>query len=264
VGVGLGISACYFSNAYIYPNYVSWRFENELKKQPLFEMIAKNNPQQFAAFMKKVNGALQDKQSNAQIALYSAEFVNSIFYQQLVHASDDYIVLYLKATLDLYHYLNGIDPRAVVKLENGSNAIDFDLNALWDQDKGFRGLLAHLLDTKRYLIEAGMKTPVEKQDADKAEALLKGVLTDLVSKYGEEVVRGSFSPTATMLPPNLCAQVIIEFYAKILGTGNENAGIIMRHIAYLKTHPSEKHPAVTNEPTPQKQAAPPSDETQKK
>lgn len=239
VAIVLGIAGSRFSEKYLYPDYIGWRFETELKKQPLFDLIAKNHPKEFAQFIQKVKEELRKKQDSSAVSMNSAQFVNAIFYQHLQHAPDDYIVLYLKATVDLYHHLNGLDPRAVVKLENGNSAIDFDLNTLWE-DKNFRALLSHLLDTKRYVIEAGIKTPQAPPEEAKGEALLQGVINDLVAKYGDGIVAKVFSSTDTSVPPNVGAQVIIEFYSNILNAGKENAGMIMRHIGHIKAKAEEQ------------------------
>ena len=255
IALVLGMGGAKLSNQFRYPEYLSWRFEEELKKQPLFDMIAKNHPKEFARFIQKVKQTLRENEDTALVSSYSAEFVNSIFYQHLQHAPDDNIVLYLKATIDLYQHLNGKDPRAVVKLESANNTIAFDLNTLWE-DKDFRALLSHLLDTKRYVIEAGIKSPHQPEDGAKADALLQGVLNELVAKYGDSVVTNVFSSTDTTVPPNVGAQVIIQFYSNILGTGKENAGMIMRHIARIKAQKEQSQVDKVKEEETKKDAKP--------
>lgn len=242
--VGYGVS-----NAYLYPNYLGWRFEQELKKQPLFNIINQYYPQEFAQFIHDVKQSIIKKEDVRKITALSAQLVNKIFYQSLRQAPDDYIALYLKATLDLYHYLNGQDPRAVVALENGDNASSGSITGFYEK-KDFQSLLNHLLDTKRYVIEAGAKTPIAPPTDAQAEPLLKAILTDLSNKYTESVVHGAFSPGQTLVPPNIAAQIVIEFYADILGAGRENAGLIMRHIADLKERSRKNHAKVDDKGKP--------------
>lgn len=225
--VGYGLSKVYF-----YPEYLGWQFERELKKQPLFTLISQKYPIEFQHYIQVVRKNLRDNGNLNVVAASSAELVNSIFYRSLATAPDDYVTLYLKSTLELYHYLNGQDPKAVIKLENGSPEIEFDLSNLYD-NKDFQNRLNHLLDTKRYVIEASIKTPVAPPSANVAEPLFKTVMSDLGQKYGDDNVRLAFTnPKA--IAPNLGAQIIIGFYTGVLSQGAENAGTIMRFIASLK------------------------------
>ncbi|MBS0288916.1 MAG: hypothetical protein JSS07_02615 [Proteobacteria bacterium] len=228
VALAFGV-VCFGISPYFYSTYLGWQFEHEIKKQALFALISRHYPTEYSDYIKTAKQHLKKDQPTL-IANDSAQLVNKIFYQSLGQASDDYVVLYLKATLDLYHYLNSQDPRAVVKLENGSDKIEYDLNALY-QNQDFQNKLALLLDTKRFVIEAASqsKTPLNEKQA---APLLQGVLTDLGNKFGEGLVRSTF--TDNQIPANTAAQIIIEFYTHILGTGKENAGNIMRYIAYLK------------------------------
>ncbi len=232
VALGIGAVAYGVSKTYVYPEYLGWQFEHEVKKQPLFALISQKYPNEFQEYIQKVKSTLR---SNAQLTLisgYSSELVNKIFYKSLSTAPDEYVVLYLKSTIDLYHYLNGQDPKAVIKLENGGDAIDYDLTALYET-KHFQNRLTHLLDTKRYVIEAAIKTPAAPPQAVVGEPLLKGVMAEISEKYGENNVRMAFTNPKD-IPANEAAKIIIGFYTTILGAGNENAGNIMRYIASLK------------------------------
>ncbi len=158
-------------NLYL-PRFLGWQFEHEIKRQPLFALISQHYPAEFQDYINKVQLNLRTNDNPALVAAYSSQLVNSVFYKSLAHAPDDYVALYLKSTIDLYHYLNSQDPKAVIKLENGNNAIEYDLNALYE-NKDFQNRLTHLLDTKRYVIEAAFKNPVSTPTAAVAEPLLK-------------------------------------------------------------------------------------------
>jgi hypothetical protein len=231
--------ATYLSNAYLYPEYLGWRFESDIKQQPLFSLIEKHHPNEYNAFLKKVKQSFRIDPSQDMVSIYSAELINNVFYQHLETTPNDYIDLYLKATIDLYRHLNGLDPRAVVNLENGNGSIKFDINALWE-DKDFRALLNHLLDTKRHVIEASINTPQPSPNPQQAEQLLKEVLTSLENKYGEKTVRSVFTAQFKDIPVNQVAQIIIEFYTDILGQGKDNAGTVIRYIASLKAKAAEE------------------------
>ncbi|MBS0287374.1 MAG: hypothetical protein JSR17_08765 [Proteobacteria bacterium] len=245
--VALGIGAVGFgvSKTYLYPEYLGWQFEHEIKKQALFTLISQNYPAEFKEYVKKVKQNLRTNDDPNLVSAYSTQLVNNIFYKSLANTPDDYVGLYLKSTIDLYRYLNGQDPRAVIKLENGDNAIEYDIGALYET-KDFQKRLNHLLDTKRYVIEAAIKNPTPPPQATQAEPLLKGVMSELAQKYGDNAVRAAFTAPKT-IPPNVGAQIIIEFYTSILSAGPENAGIIMRYIASLKGQPN--HPAQKDAPS---------------
>ncbi len=238
--VALGVGAMVFglSNIYVYPEYRAWQFEYEIKKQPLFGLISQNYPAEFQAYLQQVKSSLETDEDPSKIAQYTSEMVNNIFYKSLAHAPDEYVSLYLKSTIDLYHYLNSQDPKAVLKLENGDTANDYDLNKLYE-NKDFQNRLSHLLDSKRFVIESSIKTPVTPPTATVADPLLKGVMVGLDEKYGEKVVKEVFTHSKEVAA-NVGAQVIIEFYVNILGSGKENAGQIMRFIANLKDEPQQK------------------------
>lgn len=230
--LGCGYVGAQICESMIYPQYLAWRFDSDIKKQPLFALIAKTHPQEFKQYVDKVQQTIREQGDVNVVPALSAQLVNSIFYQHLQHAPDENILLYLKATLDLYHYLNGQEPRAVVKIENDDKTIPVNLNVFWS-DKKFQALLNHLLDTKRYVIVTGIETPVASPTSKEAKPLLQGVLNTLNHKYGEKVIQEVFS-SQNSVPANVGAQAIIEFYTEILKSGKENAGVLMRHMAHMK------------------------------
>lgn len=227
---GFGGSA-YLSQHYLHPRYLSWKFTSDIKKQPLFALIAKTHPQEFNQFITKVKKSFE-KKALQDVPIYSNELVNKIFNQHLQFAPDESIFVYLKATLDFYRYLYTQDPKAVVKLENPQSMLSLDLSHLW-QDKTFQGFLNQVLETKKKVIEASIKTPVHPV-GDEAPQLIEQVLGELVLKVGEPMVKLLFNNAQVDVSAQLIAPLIIEFYAGIVSTGQEKAGKIMRHIASLK------------------------------
>ena len=102
------------------------------------------------------------------------------------------------------------------------------------------------------IIETAIKTPVTTPEPN-ATTLMDAVLNQLTVKFGEEFMRLVFSQTLVNVPPNMAANLIISFYSEIVASGKENAGIIMRLIAQIKTKEMEKNannPAVQNPPLP--------------
>ena len=248
ITVGLGVVGYFASKNYIYPYYLGWEFERDIKKQPLFALIAKYHPKEFQQFIEKVKNSLSKKEGLDAIATYSTELTNEVFYQHLQTAPDDPIFLYLKSILELYRYLYAIDPRAVVKLENGDESIPVDLHSFWE-DKAFQALLNQVLESKQKIIEGSLETPHEIPTEEITTPILNNILDELVGKYGKDVVRFVFTPSSVQIPPKLAAAVIIDFYSIIKEEGKEKAGIVMRHIANLKTNMVLKNKELLPSPT---------------
>jgi len=231
VGVGVGTK---LSQSYLYPYYLGWEFEHDIKKEPLFSLVAKEYPKEFAEFIQKVKKGLHNQASLQEVSVYSSQLMNKIFYQHLQTAPDEVAYLYLKSTIELYRYLYTKDPSAVVLLELGAKEQMNPLQKIWD-DKTFKLLFNNLLETKKLLIEDSIQSPAKLPDSQTASPLLDKVVQDLAKKFGEKNVRAAFSNQAHALPAQLVAPIIIGFYSEILAQGKEPAATIMRYIAVLKS-----------------------------
>lgn len=248
ISLGFGLIGYMLSKNYLYPQYLGWEFEQQIKKQPLFALIEKHHPEEFKEFIKKARKSLSKNEGLDAITAYSTELTNRIFYQHLQTAPDENILQYLKSTLDLYRYLYVIDPRAVVKLENGDESIPVDLQSFWE-DKSFQSLLNQVLQAKQKIIEGSITNPASLPTQEMTTPILNSVLDELIGKFGKDVVRSVFTPTSVKIPPKLAAAVIIDFYAAIVASGPEKAGIVMRHIADLKmkgASSNQKIPGIEN------------------
>lgn len=232
VAVVCALGAAELSKRYVYPHVLGWQFEREIVKHPLFNLIAKNHPQEFAVFIAQVKQGLITKQPESVMSGYSTQLMGRIFYQHLQTAPNEAILPYLGAVLELYRFLYTQDPRAVLRMEYGQTTTG-DLSAIWE-DKNFKVLLNHLLQLKTKVIEASIASPVAPPSQAEAGPLLQGVLQEMAQKYGEELVKQMFSRDQTATPANIIAPLIIDFYARIGMQGPEKAGIMMRYIASLK------------------------------
>lgn len=216
---------------YFYPHYVDWQFEEQLLRQPLFKVIKEYHPKEFETFKLKIKSIPEKAQADVA-ANYSAELINSVFYSHLEKAPNDYIELYLKSTIALYQYLNGLSPQTILRLENMANGED-DLKKVWE-DKQFRNLLGHLLNTKRYIIESSVKTPMPVPTPEQANPIISKIIQDLEQQFTQPTVRAVLGNQGKDVPANMSANVIIQFYNLILSSGKENAGIVIRYMAHLK------------------------------
>jgi len=233
LGVLIVVALFALVKCYVRPQYLQWSFARSLAEQPLFAVIQKTHPQEYAAFIEKAKKNLRSEEDEKAIAFEAALLMDRIFYQHLSQTSDEAIQANLKATLDLYRYLYTKDPQTILLFENGNLISSVNVNALWN-DATFQSLLAQVLETKTQIIEApGAPIPNTTQ----ATSLLDTVLGQLNQKFTPTTVRAVFEKPNT-IPSETAAGVIMGFYTEILATGKENAGIIMRHLAAKKIQAS--------------------------
>lgn len=220
------------SKRYFYPYVLGWQFEHEIVKHPLFHLIAKQHPEEFAVFVKQVKQGLLNKQSDATLTGYSSQLMDRVFYQHLQTAPNEAIMHYLGAVLELYRFIYNQDPRAVLAMEYGQ-ATTGDFGTIW-KDNHFQILLNHLLQVKTKVIEASIDSPMALPLQTEAAPLLQNVLQAMSQKYGENLVKQMFMKEQNAVPANIIAPLIIDFYARIGMEGQEKAGTMMRYIASLK------------------------------
>jgi|GEM_PF-3602146 len=232
VAVVCALGASELSKQYLYPHLLGWQFERQIKQVPLFSLIAKQHPEQFAEFVNHVRQGILEKQPEAKLAAYSSQLMERVFYQHLQTAPDEVVMRYLGAILELYRYLQSQDPRAVLRMEYGQSATG-DFSAIWDAPE-FKQLLGQLLEVKKKVIEESVASPVTIPISAQAMPLLQAQLQEMSQKYGEEMVKEIFNRKQGTIPANLIAPLVMDFYARIGAQGKENAGIIMRYIASQK------------------------------
>lgn len=232
------LGAAELSKHYLYPHVLAWQFERKLTSVPLFSMIAKHHPKEYELFMQQVKQSILHGQSEEVIASYSSQLMERIFYQHLETASNDIVMRYLGAMLDLYRFLYTQDPRAVLRMEYGASSTG-DFSAIW-ADSSFQSLLGQLLEVKMKVIETSIASPVATPTQAEAGPLLQAVLNEMAQKFGEDVVQQMFHPKQEKLPATVIAPLIMDFYARIGSKGPEQAGIMMRYIASLRVKGIEK------------------------
>lgn len=229
VAVGMQLSQSYLS-----PYYLTWEFETDIKKEPLFKLIAKQHPKEFKAFMGKVKQNYLHQGDAAELSLYVQQLVNQVYFQHLEHAPDDYIFLYVKATQEMYQYLYQRSPIEVIHFENGQTMLYSSQMQQIAQDKLFQKLFSRLLDTKRYVIEASLDSPQTVPTKEEAAPILQVVLDRLVAKYGENAKSLLFTPPGPDAPVDQVAKLILEFYNEIIASGEKDTGIMIRYMASLR------------------------------
>lgn len=234
---------------YLYPYYATYRFEKDIQQQPLFQIIAKHHAKDYAAFMKEVKHSYEKNEDNKTPVL-AATLVNKIFLQYLQKAPNDFIGLYLKATIAFYEYLYTVDPSSVIQFEQGNPLLNSGKMQQIVEKEEFKNLLSRLLESKRYLIEATLKSPAPIPKEEEAKPLLNSVLQKLIDQYGEKAVAAIFSKEAIGSQPEDSSKLIISFYKQIQAEGEDKAGIMMRYLANLKNQALEKSQAANKKDKP--------------
>lgn len=230
--VAIGIASTQWSSVYLYPHYLGWKFEREIRQQPLFRLVAKYHPEKFQLFLDRVKVSFKQKEDPKLVAVYAAQLINAIFYVHLEKAPNEPIFLYLKATLALYRYLYTAHPQVIMQFELGQADLEADLPPIWE-DKHFQLLLERVLEMKQWVIEAALTAPVTLQQ-EMATPLINEMLDRLTQKFGEALVQQVFSSKVIELPTEVVVPVLIDFYSVLITLGQEKAGIIMRYIANEK------------------------------
>lgn len=236
--LGLGVSALvlvglgYFATErYAKPLWLGYQFEENLRKEPLFQTIAKEHPEAYAAFTQKVKADLRHQGDPNAITEASASLVNAVFLRYVNKAPDDALYQYLNATLALYRYLVQTNPIVIVKLENPQYPANIALDNL-GSDTTFQDLFARMLNAKQQVIVLGLNHPIDstKSLLSKQE-LLEPVLKDLAQKYTPDGVRKMLGPGQIAVPPPELAQFIVDFYTEIIDEGPEKSAMILRLLA---------------------------------
>jgi hypothetical protein len=232
LAVACAIGGSELSRQYFYPYVLGWQFERRINEVPLFNMVAKHHPEQYAVFINQVKQGILHKEPEATLATYSTQLMERVFYQHLQTAPNEAVMRYLGAMLELYRYLHGQDPRAVLRMEYGQSAKG-DFSEIWEQPN-FKKLLAQLLEAKKHVIEASIASPQPIPSQSEAAPLLQAQLQEMSQKYGEQMVKEIFNRKQGALPANLIAPLVMDFYARMGTQGKEKAGIMMRYIASQK------------------------------
>lgn len=241
LAVMCAIGAAELSRHFFYPYVLGWQFERRISEVPLFDLVAKHHPEQYAVFINQVKQGILHKEPESQLAAYSTQLMERVFYQHLQTAPDEAVMRYLGAMLELYRYLHGQDPRAVLRMEYGQSAKG-DFSEMWEQPN-FKKLLAQLLEAKKYVIEASIASPQPIPSKTQATPLLQAQLQEMSQKYGEDMVKELFNRNQGALPANLIAPLVMDFYARMGAQGKEKAGIMMRYIASQKVKGMEAQEA---------------------
>lgn len=235
--LALGICAlaaaglCYFGTTrYVKPVWLGYQFEQNLQKEPLFQVVAKEHPQAYAEFTQKVKADLKNPGDPNIITQASATLVNAVFFQYVDKAPDDALFHYLNSTLALYRYLAQANPTVIVKLENPQYPGNIEMGDL-GTNPTFLELFAKLLNAKQQIIVLGINHPIDPPKSTLSrQQLLLPVFEDLSKKYPPEALAKMMGPGQMTVPPAELAQFIIDFYTAITNEGPEKSAMILRSL----------------------------------
>lgn len=229
--LALGILS-YWTFIYSRPIYKGYQFEQAMHKEPLFQLIEKSHPKEYAQFIQQVKNTLKNN-ANADpilVTQYAATLVNTLFPQYVIKAPDEALYHYLKSTVELYRYCALENPLLIVKLENPAYPGVVDFKRL-GEDKTFQQLFAKVLNAKQQIIVLAMNHPQAIKTINKTEneVWLKIVFEELEKKYSAEAVKKMFDPQQTV-PPAQLAGFMIDFYTALINQGPEKSAIMMREM----------------------------------
>lgn len=227
------VAAISLSKPFVTQRYESYKFEDEIKKYPLFNIISQSDPNEFKSFIEKSKDSIYKNESTDQITRYSQELVSTVFKKHILKASDESISNYIIAQINLYKEINKDNPELIIKVELGQP--DPMLYKLFESEK-YKTLSLKLLKAKENVIlSSNNQKKTTKLDKATVENNLKEIITNLAKKFGQQEVYLTFTkPNDPNLESSKEAQIIISFYESILNSGKENAAQIIKYLFMQK------------------------------
>lgn len=220
------------SKSFVTQRYEAYKFEEDIKKYPLFYTIAQTNPKEFKDFIDKSKNSIYIKEPPEKITDYSRELVNRIFASHILKASNDSIFNYITAQVNLYKEIDKDNPDLVMKIEMGQ--ADPRLSMLFNSER-YKPLFLRLLQTKENVILSSVNSNEIELNKSAAENSLTEIMANLAKDFGQQDVYLTFTkPNDASLLSSKAAQIIIAFYEAILNRGKENAAQIIKYIYMQK------------------------------
>ncbi|HHW4979472.1 TPA: hypothetical protein ACU0X0_002868 [Legionella anisa] len=232
LAIASAVVAINLSKPFVTQRYEAYKFEEEIKKYPLFNLIAQSDPEEFKNFIDKSKNSIYINESPDKVTIYSQELVSSVFKKHILKASDESIFNYIIAQIYLYKELNKDNPELIVKLEMGQ--ADPRLSTLFKSEK-YKALSLKLLQAKENVILSSINSNTTEINKSAIENNLKEIITNLAKNFGQQEVYLTFTkPNDPNLESSKKAQIIISFYESILNSGKENAAQIIKYLFMQK------------------------------
>lgn len=228
--IGVIVLALLVSYFYITPYYKVSTFERQLKHQPVFALIAEQEPALFRSFLVSMRPFILKQKQPIQIRLAAEKLEQQVFTRALRKATDETIINYLTAKQKLYNQLLSQNPQLILHFEFPNKFPAIDIHSL--DASTFQAELHEVNNTKAKIIESAVKTPQAIPERFEVKYLINLVNSRLSTKYGKANVKMLFTqPDDPNLKPELGAKIIIDYYQQVLRLGTANASKVIRYTA---------------------------------
>jgi hypothetical protein len=232
---------------YVIPLYSAEIYEIFLKSdEPVFELIAEKFPREFQTYIDKVKECIVSNNNEDYLIIYKLEFLNSIFIKEISLASNVSIYHYYQVQYKIDETLFKVDPRLVLFLEFSNKYTKKPNPSLIITIAG-QDLTEQIIAAKEAVIMSALimpEKPITADEKEAANAMIDTILADLSDNFGEKTVTEldthisdvALSKESTVL----YATILLEFYQKILSSGQNNVGIIYRYLMLQHAKPDSK------------------------
>jgi hypothetical protein len=220
---------------YMIPFYYVVMFESTIRSEnPIVDVIAKNCPFEFQAYLAKVKKSIYENGDQSRVAYFTNQLISRAVQQYLPVASNASVYEFSKIELAFDEKLLKLDPKLVLYVELGNQYSSMNddgaiLNVFNDP-----AMLTDVVNAQKKLIESAIahpEPPLTEPQRLTAAAMMADIHANLVKTYGADTLkRVEQNPNDPALDKRKAAEVIMSLYRQIIATGPENAGIIWKYL----------------------------------
>lgn len=217
---------------YIAPCYYTKNIGITMQEQnPFFAFIAKKSPNEYNAFVTKVQDDMRKNGKPINEIYFSNELTNNLLLKYGPNASDITLYDYLKENIALDKKLFAINPEYALhgefleKFKYTIPASERDI-ILKNVNESHIDYYAHEVIISGINNEHAAPT---QNDIQQAKKQYSDIVLALMKKYGNDVVINTLkNPTNPALNQKNAAEIIITFSEAILATGQTMTGAMLR------------------------------------
>lgn len=228
----VSLSVFQLSSLFLPNYYAKWYLISEINKVPIMTTVREYYPLEYKQLMDKVDANVSNKDDTENVIAFAYIFANKIFMRSFKVAPDNKIHQYLISVTQFYNALYKIDPKLIIKLEQGDLSLLLELNYLMN-DQRFEKIYTNYVAAKKDIMVAAFKNPASPANEKTGSTLLNSLMNNLRQKYGRQAVNDAFNATESNIPIETKAKIIINFYEDILNLDQDTAGTIMRYIGLI-------------------------------
>lgn len=216
------------SNVYLIPQLIIWKTLHQLQQIPFYHTIERTDPILFDEFIAKIKANILAKGSELDTIKYSSDLDKQILHKYLGRASDEAIYNYLKANVNIYEEINKKDPNVIGRLQISNQ---LDSNALKTISSIDPKLFDALLESTNQIVISAIIDPHSPSELSDAQNRENKIIDQLSDKYKKQMIISAFTNMQNLnINNSLMANIVIDMYKTLLGSGLENVGIIMRAV----------------------------------